>query len=185
VSVQEALEKIESARQAGESPEELLHLIESLHAEFLDRDSDARTAFEEAVLTIADGLYFPHLFWMYLAGFLEDQEAYRPSLESLLRIFATLPPNSLAEDNLRLLLYVYFSEEDPFHLERLWHQLHQEASPEKLSYFQHVKTLTERNPITVRIFREKFRLLAPFFPNFAQLRLPLPQIRSLIQTPSP
>ena len=184
MSVQEALEKIETARQAGQSPQELLHLIESLHTEFLDGDSDARATFEEAVLTIADGLYFPHLFWVYLAGFLEDQEAYRPSLESLLRTFATLPPNPLAEDNLRLLLYVYFSEEDPFHLERLWHHLRQEATPEKLSYFQHVKTLTERNPTTARIFREKFRLLAPFFPNFEQLRLPLPQIRSLIQTSS-
>jgi len=184
VSVQEALEKIESAHQAGESPEKLLNLIESLHVEFLDGDPDARAAFEDAVLPVADGLYFPHLFWMYLAGFLEDQEAYRSSIESLLRTFATLPPNPLAEDNLRLLLYVYFSEEDPFHLDRLWHHLHQEATPEKRDYFHRVKTLTERNPLTVQIFREKFRLLAPFFPNFEQLRLPLSKVRSFIKTAS-
>ncbi|MDT7941945.1 MAG: hypothetical protein RQ993_01565 [Bacteroidota bacterium] len=184
MSVQEALEQIEAAQKEGKTPEQLLNLIESLHASFLEGDPEERAAFEEALMTVADGLYLPHLFWMYLAGFLEDREAYRPSLEALLRTFATLPPNPLAEENLRLLLYVYFSEEEPFHLERLWHLLAQEATPEKLAYFQRVKTLTERNPLTVRIFREKFRLLGPFFPNFDHLRLPLPQVRSLIQTPS-
>jgi len=92
VPVQEALEQIEAAQKEGKTPEQLLSLIESLHASFLEGDPEERAAFEEALLTVADGLYLPHLFWMYLAGFLEDREAYRPSLEALLRTFATLPP---------------------------------------------------------------------------------------------
>lgn len=92
--VQEALEQIEAAQKEGKTPEQLLSLIESLHASFLEGDPEERAAFEEALLTVADGLYLPHLFWMYLAGFLEDREAYRPSLEALLRTFATLPPQS-------------------------------------------------------------------------------------------
>jgi len=120
---------------------------------------------------------------MYLAAFLEEPEAYRPSLEALLRTFVQLPPNPLAEENFRLLLYVYFSEEEPFHMERLWHLLEQEATKEKIEYLRRVRDLTHRNPITVKIFQKKFRLLAPFIPNFDQLRMPLPQVRNLVHTP--
>lgn len=181
--MEEALQKIETAQKEGQTPEQLLHLIESLHADFLETEPEVRAAFEDAVLTLADGLYLPNLFWMYMAGFLEDPETYRPSLEALLRTFAQLPPNPLAEENLRLLLYVYFSEEEPFHIERLWHLLEQEATKEKLEYLKRVRELIHRNPVTVKIFQDKFRLLAPFFPNFEHLRMPLPQVRNLVHTP--
>ncbi len=181
MSVEEALQQIEAAQKEQQNPEQLLNLIESLHLHFLEGDPDARATFEDAVITVADGLYVPNLFWMYLAGFLEDREAYRTSLEFLLRTFAKLPPNPLAEENLRLLLYVYLSEEEPFHIERLWHILEQEGSHQKLQYFQRVRTLIHRNPQTVQIFRAKFRLLASFIPNFEQLRIPLPQVRNLVE----
>ena len=181
MSVKEVLQKIETAQKEGQTAQSLLNLIESLHAQFLEAEPDTRAAFEDAVLTVADGLYLPNLFWMYLAAFLEDREAYRPSLEALLRTFVQLPPNPLAEENLRLLLYVYFSEEEPFHIERLWHLLEQEATKEKMDYLKRVRNLIHRNPITVKIFREKFRLLAPYMPNFDQLRMPLPQVRNLAQ----
>ena len=182
MSVEEALQKIETAQKEGQTAQQLLSLMESLHAQFLEADPDTRAAFEDAILTVADGLYLPNLFWMYLAAFLEDPQAYRPSLEALLRTFAQLPLNPLAEENLRLLLYVYFLEEEPFHLERLWHLLEQEAIREKMEYFKRVRDLIHRNPITVKIFQEKFRLLAPFIPNFDQLRMPLPQVRNLVHT---
>ncbi len=181
MSAQEALQRIKQAIHEEQPPAALLHLMEESHAALLEADPEERFAFEEEVATLAGGLYIPHLFWMYLAGFKEEPEAYRASLEALLLTFAKLPSQPMAEDSLRLLLYVYFSEEDAFHLERLWHQIEQEATYEKILYFQHVRQLIEKNPTTVRIFREKYHLLAPFFPNFDQLRLPLPQVRSLVE----
>ncbi|GIV23837.1 MAG: hypothetical protein KatS3mg025_1496 [Bacteroidia bacterium] len=162
------------------SPEELVKHIESLHQEVLE-DPDQRATFEQEAPTIADGLYLPNIFWIYLAAFLQERETYRPFLEYLLQVFVQQPPNAFAEKRLKPLLYVYFSLESEFFLDKLWETLKRYGRTDKLSFLESVRDFIKKNPTTVSIFRQKFELLADYMPDFEALTLPLPQLRQTLQ----
>lgn len=179
MAIETFLEELRTRLAQGESPESLYPTIEAQYLELLKADSDERPAFEEAIAPLAEGIFIPNLFWVYLNGFLQSPEDYRPFLEYLLLTFAQLPPNPTAQKRLKPLLYVYFSKEEPFHLKRLWDRLEQETNMPQMQYFQKVRSFTEHNPITVDIFQKKFAILGEFLPNFDHLFLPLPQLRCL------
>ncbi|MCX7980355.1 MAG: hypothetical protein N3A68_04825 [Bacteroidia bacterium] len=161
-------------------PEELVKRIESLHQEVLE-DPDQRTAFEQEAPTVADGLYLPNIFWIYLAAFLQEPETYRPFLEYLLQVFVQQTPNAFVEKRLKPLLYVYFSLESEFFLDKLWETLRRYGRPERLSFLQSIRDFIKKNTATVSIFRQKFALLAEYMPDFEALALPLPQLRQTLQ----
>ncbi len=182
--VEAVLEELRARLAQGESPESLYPTIEAHYLQLLETDSDERLAFEEAIAPLAEGIFIPNLFWIYLQGFLQNPEDYRPFLEYLLLTFAQLPPNPTAQKRLKPLLYVYFSQEEPFHLKRLWDRLEQEANLQQMQYFQQMRALTERNPLTTDTFRRKFSILGEYLPNFDQLFLPLPQLKRLYSSAS-
>ncbi|MCS7188831.1 MAG: hypothetical protein RMJ66_03580 [Bacteroidia bacterium] len=172
----EKLASIEEAFANGSPPEEVIQRIEALHQEVM-HDPELRMNFEKEVLNVAQGLYLPYIFWIYLAAFLQDKESYRPFLEYILQVFAQQPSNPFIEKRLRPLLYVYFSEESPFYLDRLWDYFSRYANADKYSFMDKTRSLIAKNPATVEIFREKFRLLSAYMPDFEALALPLAQIR--------
>lgn len=172
--MKERLEAI--AAQAATSPEEALAQLEALHQEVLE-DPDARTSFEQEAPRVADGLYIPHLFWMYLAAFRQEPALYRPFLEYLLQLFVQQPSSPSVEKRLRPLLCIYLSEESPFYVEKLWDFFQRHARVEKYEYMEAVRKFIERNPNTVEVFRKKFNLLGEYFPDFELFSLPLPQLR--------
>lgn len=177
----EQLAAIAAAAEAGTPPETLLEQLEALHQSVLE-DIDARAQFEREVLSIAGGLYLPHIFWTYLSAFLSDPDTYRPFLEYILQVYAQLPTNPFIDTRMQPLLYVYFSDEAPFYLSRLWDTLRRHALPEKYDFLQEVHRKMERIPATVRIFREKFELIGEYLPNFAALEMPLPALRASLES---
>lgn len=177
--VSERLKEIAEKAAAGAAPEEVVAELEALHQE-ISEDVEARAAFEREVPSLADGLYIPHLFWMYLAAYQQDPESYRPFLEYLLHIYAQHPPSPFVEKRLRPLLYVYFSAESPFYLNRLWDYFRRHARPEKYEILENVRNFIEKNPSTVDIFKRKFSLLADYMPDFDLLFLPISQIQATL-----
>ncbi len=168
------------AAQAATSPEEALAQLEALHQEVLE-NPEARRTFEQEAPKVADGLYLPHLFWMYLAAFRRDPASYRPFLEYLLQLFVQQPSSPAVEKRLRPLLCIYLSEESPFYIEKLWDFFQRHARVEKYEYMESVKSFIARNPNTVQIFRKKFELVGDYFPDFELFSLPLPQLRQELE----
>ncbi len=176
----EQLAAIAAAAEAGTPPEELLPQLEALHQSVLE-DPEARAQFEREVVSIAGGIYLPHIFWTYLAAFLSDPDAYRAFLEYILQVYAQQPLNPFIDKRMQPLLYVYFSDEAPFYLSRLWDTLRRQALPEKYEFLQGVHQKMSRIPVTVKIFREKFELIGDYFPNFEALAMPLPELRASLE----
>lgn len=185
--MQEKLNEIARAAAEGADPQTLVAELEALHEELMQAsDDETRADFEREVLHIANGIYLPHIFWMYLAPFLDkaQRETYRPFLEYILQVYAQLPCSSFVDKRMRPLLYVYLTEEAPFYVDKLNAFLGKYAHPDKQALFQEVRAFIQRNPNTVRIFREKFRLLKDYVPDFDMLAMPLPTLRtSLGQKP--
>lgn len=173
----EQLAAIAAAAEAGASPETLVEQLEALHKSVLE-DPQARTEFEREVLSVAGGIYLPHIFWIYLSAFLSDPDAYRAFLEYILQVYAQQPLNPFIDKRMQPLLYVYFSEEAPFYLSRLWDTLRRSALPEKYDFLQRVQQKMTRIPKTVKIFRDKFELIGEYLPNFEALAMPLPELRA-------
>ncbi|MCX8112071.1 MAG: hypothetical protein N3E49_02575 [Bacteroidia bacterium] len=173
------LQEIAQAAAEGSPPEELIARLEALHEE-VSGDENARLEFEREVLKVADGLYLPHIFWIYLGAFLEDKETYRPFIEYILQVYAQLPPSPFLEKRMRPLLCVYFTEEAPFHIHKLEASLKRYARPEKQTLFSDIQNFIKRNPTTVQIFRQKFSLLKQYLPNFEMFSMALPQLRAAL-----
>ncbi|MEN3041512.1 MAG: hypothetical protein ABDH66_08260 [Bacteroidia bacterium] len=171
------LQEIAQAAQNGASPEELVAQLEALHEE-VSADDQVRMDFEREVLKVADGVYLPHIFWIYLGGFLDDKDAYRPFLEYILQVYSQLPPSAFVDKRMRPLLYVYFTEEAPFYLDKLEAYLKRYARPDKYALISDVRAYIQRNPNTVGVFRQKFALLKGYMPNFEMLSMPLPHLRA-------
>lgn len=185
--MQEKLNEIARSAAEGTAPETLVAQLEALHEELIQAgDDEARADFEREVLRVADGIYLPHIFWTYLGPFLDrtQRETYRPFLEYILQVYAQLPASTFVDRRMRPLLYVYLTEEAPFYIDKLDAFLGKYAHPEKLALFQEVRAFIQKNPNTVRIFREKFALLKDYVPDFEMLAMPLPTLRaSLGQKP--
>ncbi|MCX7606783.1 MAG: hypothetical protein N2170_05930 [Bacteroidia bacterium] len=180
----ERLEAISAAAAQGADPEELIAQLEALHQEVLE-DPAARATFEREVLSIAEGLYLPHIFWIYLSAFLQDKESYRPFLEYILQVFAQQPSSAFIEKRMKPLLYVYLSEEAPFYLNRLWDYLRRYARADKYEFMDNMRSFVQKNPSTVDIFRKKFHILGSYMPDFEAMTLPLSQIQaSFSQSPT-
>lgn len=175
--MQDKLNEIAQAAAEGTPPEEIVAQLEALHESVLE-DEKARSEFEQAVLKVADGVYLPHIFWIYLSAFLNDREVYRPFLEYVLQVYAQLPPSPFVDKRMRPLLYVYFMNEPAFYTNKLEAFLHRYAHPEKRSLVQDIRAYIQRNPTTVRIFQQKFALLKDYLPNFEMLSMPLPELRA-------
>ncbi|MCS7163292.1 MAG: hypothetical protein NZ958_08240 [Bacteroidia bacterium] len=179
--MEEKLSAIKEAAQQGSPPEALLSELEALHESILE-EPEARRLFEKEALQIADGIYLPHLFWMYLAAFLQDKEAYRPAIEYLLQVFVRQPSNPLVEKRMRPLLCIYFSEEAPFYKDRFLEYARRYGYPEKQRFLEKVLEFIPRNPSTVSIFRRKFALIGEYFPNFELFALPIQQIEAELKS---
>lgn len=174
--MREKLEAIAQSATDETPPEEVIAKLEALHEEVSD-DDDLRAEFEREVLKVAQGIYIPHILWIYLSAFLEDRETYRPFLEYILQFYAQQPLNPFVDKRIRPLLCIYLSEESTFYIDRLKALLERYALPEKREFFDEVQAYIRRNPTTVRIFRDKFRLLKDYFPSFDLFSLPLPHLR--------
>lgn len=172
------LEKLKEIAQSaeGSSPEDLIARLEALHEE-VSQDDQLRAEFEREVLRVADGVYLPHMFWIYLGGFLQDKEAYRPFLEYILQVYVQLPPSPFVDKRMRPLLTVYFSEESSFYIDRFEDFVKRYARPEKQNLPTEIRRYIQKNPTTVRIFREKFALLKDYAPNFEMFSMALPHLR--------
>lgn len=175
--MQDKLNEIAQAAAEGAPPEAIIAQLEALHESILE-DNEARSEFEREVLKVADGLYLPHIFWIYLAAFLGDKEVYRPFLEYVLQVYAQLPPSPFVDKRIRPLLCVYFTNETPFYTDKLEAFLHRYAHPEKRSLVQDIRSYIQRNPSTVRIFQQKFALLKDYLPNFEMFSMPLTELRA-------
>ncbi|MCS6896014.1 MAG: hypothetical protein NZZ60_07730 [Bacteroidia bacterium] len=173
------LREIAQAAQNGAPPEELVAQLEALHEE-VSADEQSRMDFEREVLQVADGVYLPHIFWIYLGAFLDDKDTYRPFLEYVFQVYSQLPPSPFVDKRMRLLLYVYLTEESAFYLDKLEAYLKKYARPDKYSLINDIRSYIQKNPNTVGVFRQKFALLKGYMPNFEMLSMALPHLRASI-----
>ncbi|MCS7297933.1 MAG: hypothetical protein RMK19_05635 [Bacteroidia bacterium] len=176
----EALQEIEKAAAEGLPPEELIARLEALH-EKVYSDEEQRIEFERDVIKVANGIYIPHIFWIYLSAFIGDKDAYRPFLEYILQVYAQFPPHPLVDKRMRILLCVYFQEESRFYLDKLEDYLRKRSHPEKYKLIKDAQEFTNRNPRTSDIFRQKFYLLRDYSPNFELISTPLPHLRETLR----
>ncbi|MCS6790592.1 MAG: hypothetical protein NZ580_06395 [Bacteroidia bacterium] len=176
------LQAIQQALAEGLAPEEAIARLEALHEKLMENPEE-RSQFEMEVLPMADGVYMPHIFWIYLAAFLQSEESradYRPFLEHILQVYAQLPPSPFVEKRLRPLVHIYFAEDSPFYMDKLHEYYKSFAHPEKRDFIKRVKSYLQRNPKTVSILRRKFHMLTSFFPNFQLFSLPIPELEKVI-----
>jgi hypothetical protein len=182
-TIVEQLQSLDEAYRAaeGENRAEIEAQLMALHQQTFS-DPEAYAYFTALAPSIAGGMYIPYLFWIGLNYFLDDTENddLRQLLFALLQQFTESDFEENDQRNLKPLLIVYLAAEKEFERDRIKAHIFDKAHPQVRDYYMKALYFATEKPTTRDTFREKYLLLRSYFPDFAQLHLPVTQLREAL-----
>lgn len=145
------------------------------------KDPELLEEFMEEAPYVCGGAYIPYLFWITLAKFSNDPEAYRPRIVELIKAFCRSDFNEKDAQELKPLIITYFAMEKRFEIDKLKTFVINKSHPEIINYFNKLLTFVDKNKDSVKTYIEKFSLIKDQAPNFELLNLPIVRLRERLK----
>ncbi|MEM7038087.1 MAG: hypothetical protein AAF570_13975 [Bacteroidota bacterium] len=178
MSIANTLEKLED-KYYGELEEDRDAVIETLvpmHQEALGKGMDAFREFAEQAMDACGGVYIPHVMWVELAQFIED-ESNRIELYNIIAAFVNSGFEETERKKMKSLLITYFALEREFERNKVMTLVVSKAHPDVQEYFRKVENFVAKNKTSVDMYIEKFHMLKDKAPDFALLRMPVIKLK--------
>ncbi len=162
--------------ELDEDRDAVIEELGGLHKEALAKGMDEFREFSKAAMEVCGGVYIPHIMWVELAHFMDEQDNGERFFV-ITEAFVNSGFEEIERKKMKSLLITYFAIERKFEVDKINALIIEKAHPAVQEYFRKVQNFVEKNKTSVDMYTEKFRMLKDKFPDFQLLSMPLIKLK--------